>query len=71
MITILPAVQRNCKRVHFYIRYNSDTKRWDKRHANRRYRRSLNRMTRGFCRDLELFYSEVFGAPSLSSRDIY
>jgi hypothetical protein len=69
MITILPSVQRSIKRAARYVRWG--TRRWDKRNANRRYRRTLNRVTRGFCHDPELFYSEDFGTPSLSGRDIW
>ena len=71
MIAILPAVQYDCKQARKYIKYNADTKRDDKRCANRAYRRFLNRITRGFVRDPESFYSEEFGAPSMSAWDIY
>ena len=71
MITILPAVQHRCKRARRYIRYQAGVKRKDKRVANRRYRRVLNQITRGFFRDPECFYSEDFAAPSLSPRDIW
>ena len=71
MITILPAVQRGCKRARRYINYSILAKRQDKRIANRRHRRALNRVTRGFVRDFERFYSEDFWAPSLSPYDIW
>jgi hypothetical protein len=71
MITLLPAVQDNIHRVCRWFRYNPDRRRWDKRHANRRARRLLNRLTRGFVRNPELFYSEDFWTPSLSARDIW
>jgi hypothetical protein len=71
MITILPAVQHGCKRARRYIRYSNLAKHQDKRIANRRHRRALNRVTRGFLRDPELFYSEDFFAPSLSPYDIW
>jgi hypothetical protein len=71
MITILPAVQHGCKRARHYISYSASSKRHDKRTANRRHRRMLNRVTRGFVLDLERFYSEDFRAPSLSPYDIW
>ncbi len=71
MITVLPAVQYSCKRARRWVNYSILSKRQDKRIANRRYRRSLNRATRGFLHDLERFYSEVFDAPSMSGRDIW
>jgi hypothetical protein len=71
MITILPAVQYGCKRARLYIRYNPWVKRKDKRIANRRHRRMLNGVTRGFLHDPERFYSEDFSAPSLSPYDIW
>jgi hypothetical protein len=71
MIAIRPAVQHDCKRARKFIVYKAETKRDDKRIANRAHRRFLNRITRGFMRDLESFYSEDFGAPTLSGWDIY
>ena len=71
MLTILPAVQFGCKRARRYINYSCLAKRQDKRIANRRHRRTLNRITRGFLIDLESFYSEDFFAPSLSPYDIW
>ena len=71
MITTLPAVQRNCKKACRVIVYRASRKRWDKTHANRRYRRVLNESTRRCGKDPERFYSEGFNAPSLSSWEIY
>ena len=71
MITILPAVQYSCIRAARRFKYNDDTKRSNKRLANRRYRRALNQITHGFLHDPERFYSEVFDTPSLSGWDIY
>jgi len=76
MQTILPAVQHSCKdgrriicpqnRNGSYRHSLAD----EKRIANRRYRRALNRVTRKFNTDPELFDSEVFNAPSYSSWDV-
>lgn len=68
MIATLPAVQHNCKHIH--ICYRPDTKREDKRNANRRHRRALNRVTRAFINDPERFDNEGFNAPSMSNWDI-
>lgn len=71
MITTLPAVQFGCKRAHRYINYGGPRKRWDKRNANRRHRRALNRITHTFVHDPERFEGEGFNTPSLSPWDIY
>jgi hypothetical protein len=71
MITMLPAVQFNCKHARRYVCYGAYSKRVDKRIANRRYRRALNRVTRGFVRDPDLFDSECFNTPSLSDWDLW
>lgn len=68
MMTTLPAIQQNCQRIH--IVYRRKPKRDDKRNANRRYRRALNRITKSFELDPELFDEEVFNAPSWSNWDI-
>lgn len=68
MMTTLPAVQHNCRHIH--IKYGRKAKRDDKRNANRRYRRVLNRTTKSFELDPELFDDEVFNAPSWSNWDI-
>lgn len=70
MIATLPAVQFNCKSARRIVCYKADTARDDKRIANRRHRRALNRITRSFIRDPERFDNEGFNAPSLSSWDI-
>lgn len=70
MRATLPAVQHNCKSARRIVCYRADTAREDKRIANRRHRRYLNRVTRSFIKDPELFDSEGFDAPSLSSWDI-
>lgn len=70
MIATLPAVQWNCKKVSHYICQSATGKRHEKRIANRRHRRALNRVTRGFTHDPERFYDEGFNAPSLSSWDL-
>lgn len=70
MIASFPAVQHSCKWARRVICYRADTARDDKRIANRRHRRYLNRVTRGFTHDPETFYDESFSAPSLSSWDI-
>lgn len=65
-----PAVQRECGRARRLVcggvRSYSD----EKRIANRRHRRALNRKTRGFVRDPDRFDREDFAAPTLSSWDI-
>jgi hypothetical protein len=71
MITKLPAVQHSCKYARRIVCYSPKTKREDKRYANRQYRRVLNLITRGFIRDPDSFYDEVFDTPSLSAWDIY
>jgi hypothetical protein len=70
MIATLPAVQHNCKWARRIVCYSAHVARQDKRIANRRHRRHLNRVTRAFIKDPELFDSEGFDAPSLSSWDI-
>ena len=70
MQTTLPAVQKGCKKARRIIFYRAETARKDKRMANRRYRRHLNHVTRGFLRDPARFDRECFTAPSLSMWDI-
>lgn len=70
MIASLPAVQFSCKHARHIICFDRINARWDKRNANRRHRRALNHVTRGFIHDPERFYDEGFNAPSLSSWDI-
>ncbi len=70
MIAILPSVQFSCKWARRIVTYGHTARRNDKRTANRRHRRVLNRITHGFLRDPERFYSEDFAAPSLSAWDI-
>lgn len=71
MIATLPAVQANCSRVKRYACMSDNFIRDEKRIANRRHRRYLNRVTRSFIQDPELFDSEGFDAPSLSSWDLW
>lgn len=70
MIPTLPAVQHSCKDARRIVCMNQKSARDDKRFANRRHRRALNRITRNFMRDPELFEDEGFNAPSLSSWDL-
>lgn len=70
MITSLPAVQFDCKWARRIVCYTAETRRADKRKANRRHRRALNRVTRRMRVDAERFYDEVFAAPSLSGWDV-
>lgn len=70
MITPLPSIQHSCKLAYRYIMKRRRHARWIKAFGNRRYRRHLERVTRAFIRDPELFYGEVFDAPSLSGWDI-
>ena len=71
MITALPAVQHNIKGWHRYVCISAETLRWEKRNANRRHRRALNRATRRMCRDPEFWYDEGFSAPSFSNWELY
>jgi hypothetical protein len=71
MIATLPAVQGNCSRVKRYACIGAKSLRDDKRNANRRHRRALNRATRRMCQDPELWWNEGFNAPSLSSWDLW
>lgn len=71
MIATLPAVQFNCHRHHIYCFISPQTIRYEKRNANRRHRRALNRATRMMCRDPERWWNEGFDAPSLSSWDLW
>lgn len=68
MITTRPAVQR-IGNIRGYL-CNPDFY-WEKRYANRRYRRYLNQVTRSFKRDPELFEDEAFSAPSCSSWELW
>lgn len=68
MTSSFPAVQKNCKYVH--VTWSEDSKREDKRIANRRHRRHLNRRTKSIENNVELWYEEGFDAPTLSSWDI-
>lgn len=71
MIATLPAVQANCSRCKRYACMSARYVRYEKRNANRRHRRALNRTTRKFINDPESFYDEGFNAPSLSSWDLW
>ena len=71
MIATLPAVQANCSHVHRYVCIKRDTIREEKRNANRRHRRALNRATRRMAQDPERWWDEGFNAPSLSSWDLW
>jgi len=71
MIATLPAVQANCSHVKRMACISSNCIRTEKRIANRRHRRALNRITRQFVRDPERFDDEGFNAPSLSSWDLW
>lgn len=71
MIATLPAVQANCRGVRQCACIGDDTIRYYKRTANRRHRRALNRATRRFIHDVELWYDEGFNAPSLSDWELW
>lgn len=71
MIATLPAVQSGCSRCKRYTCMSDRSLRDDKRIANRRHRRHLNRVTRSFVLDPGLFDDEGFNAPSLSSWDLW
>jgi len=71
MIATFPAVQSKCSHVFRYVCRGAKGHSDDKRIANRRHRRYLNAVTRSFVNDPELFYSEDFGAPSLSAWDLW
>lgn len=70
MIAPHPSVQYSIKRAYRHTHKNARTARWQKAHANRRYRRTLGQATHLMTRDPERFDSELFDAPSLSGRDI-
>ena len=71
MIATLPAVQGGCSHIHRYVCLGRKTLRYEKRNANRRHRRYLNSVTRRMQHDPELWYSECFDAPSLSTWDLW
>ena len=68
MITPLPAVQKNTRKIH--VVYRASAKRADKRRANRSYRRNLNEIERGFVLDPDRYDAEDFAGPSFSNWDI-
>jgi hypothetical protein len=70
MITSLPAVQFSCKWARRVVCCGANARRSDKREANRRHRRALNRVTRLMRLDSDRFDDEAFAAPSLSGWDI-
>jgi hypothetical protein len=71
MIATLPAVQANCSRCRRYACLSDNFIRDEKRIANRRHRRALNRATREIQKDPERWWEEGFNAPSLSSWDLW
>jgi hypothetical protein len=71
MIATLPAVQANCSRVKRYACISTNSFSHDKRVANRRHRRALNRATRQMVSDPDRWWDEGFNAPSLSSWDLW
>ncbi len=70
MITSLPSVQFGCKLAYSRIRCSSRNKRLEKRNANKRHRRALNRITEKFAHDPESFFDEGFNVPSMSAWDV-
>ena len=66
MIASQPAVQFNAR----YAKRCGVSFHHEKRLANRRHRRHLNAVTRGFISDPEAFYAEGFDAPSVSDYDL-
>ena len=71
MIATLPAVQSGCSRIKRYACISDKFIRDEKRIANRRHRRALNRATRLMAGDPERWWSEGFNAPSLSTWDLW
>lgn len=65
-----PAVQKNCKEARKIACISDNSFRTDKRNANRRHRRYLNRVTNAFVRDPDRFDREGFDAPTLSSWEL-
>lgn len=70
MQTSHSAVQFNCRAARKMVNYRASTARNNKRNANRRYRRFLNEVTRGFMFDLDKFDNEAFDAPIMTGWDI-
>jgi len=71
MITTLPAVQKYVSRTPRYASIPSRTVRDLKRSFNRRHRRHLDQLTRGFLLDPDQFDAATFEAPSLSTWDLW
>lgn len=71
MIATLPAVQAACKLAHRYVVISASCMRYEKRIANRRHRRALNRATDKMIHDPDRWWDEGFNAPSLSSWDLW
>jgi len=69
MKTSLPAVQSHA-RSRRWVRVSDRCYRHFKHHANRRYRRVLNHITRQFIDDPDSFDDETFDAPSGNSWDL-
>ena len=70
MIATKPAVQSSCKDAKRIVHMSARHIRDEKRIANRRHRRALNKATRKCQHDPERFYDEGFNAPTLSSWDL-
>lgn len=71
MISSLPAVQANCSHVKRNACVSDKFIRDEKRIANRRHRRALNRATRMIQKDLDRWWDECFNAPTLSGWDLW
>lgn len=71
MIATFPAVQAELNRIKRYCCMRDVTYTKEKRIANRRHRRALNRATRRMGQDPERWWNEGFNAPTLSSRDLW
>lgn len=71
MITSLPAIQKFASHVFRYTCSSGHGHSADKRLANRRHRRALNRITKRMQHDPDSFDNEGFNAPSLSTWNLW
>lgn len=70
MITKLAAVSKEVKTVKTWRPFSRYQRKVEKRRANRRYRHTLNYITRKIQYDVEMFYDETFDTKTFEV-DIY